>query len=126
MMSGSSIPFVKEVYTLEAIEVAAGGGKKDKFDLPDPPPRASGSTRQRGGSRPSKMAQKNTVSNKFRGQLEKLVEQLQATTPHYIKCVKPNAVKLPGGFSNKMVVEQLRYSGVLEVVRIRRQGFPLR
>ena len=54
------------------------------------------------------------------------MEQLQATTPHYIKCVKPNAVKLPGGFSNKMVVEQLRYSGVLEVVRIRRQGYPVR
>jgi myosin heavy subunit len=35
-------------------------------------------------------------------------------------------VKLPGGMSNKMVVEQLRYSGVLEVVRIRRQGYPVR
>ena len=33
---------------------------------------------------------------------------------------------MPGGFSNKMVVEQLRYSGVLEVVRIRRQGYPVR
>ncbi|GMH55700.1 hypothetical protein TL16_g01972 [Triparma laevis f. inornata] len=124
IMSNSELDFVKEVFTIEAVE-AAGAGKKDVFDLPNPPERQSVS-RARQGTRVSAFAQKQTVSSKFRAQLERLVEQLQATTPHYIKCVKPNAVKLPGGFSNKMVVEQLRYSGVLEVVRIRRQGYPVR
>ena len=63
---------MKEVYTLEALEAAGGGGKKDEFDLPDPPPRQSVTTRPRGASRPSKLAQRNTVSSKFRGQLEKV------------------------------------------------------
>ncbi|GMH61496.1 hypothetical protein TrST_g9073 [Triparma strigata] len=125
IMSNSEIAFVKEVFTIEAVE-AAGAGKKDVFDLPPPAPNRQSVSRARQGTRVSAFAQKQTVSSKFRAQLERLVEQLQATTPHYIKCVKPNAVKLPGGFSNKMVVEQLRYSGVLEVVRIRRQGYPVR
>jgi myosin-5 len=54
------------------------------------------------------MAQKKTVSSIFRVGLEQLVDELQKTNPHYIKCIKPNAVKLPGGFSNSMVCEQVR------------------
>ncbi len=50
---------------------------------------------------------------------------LRSTSPHYIKCVKPNADKAPGLFDAHMVLEQLRYSGALEVVRIRQEGFPI-
>ncbi len=116
LMGASTSPLVKEVFSLAA----------------DAPPEASTSLESMSRSRastvrgPSGMAAKKTVSSVFRSQLGNLVSQLQATTPHYIKCVKPNAVKLAGGFSNAMVVEQLRYSGVLEVVRIRRQGYPVR
>ena len=67
-----------------------------------------------------------TVSCTFRRQLEELTATLKATEPHYIKCIKPNNVKAAGGFSPRLVVQQLRYSGVLEVVRIRREAYPTR
>jgi len=105
----------------------------DEFDqLPDAPrdsigPRGSIMGQRRSTGRGGRgMAALNTVSFVFRSQLEKLAEALRATTPHYIKCIKPNSVKAPGGFSNQLVIDQLRYSGVLEVVRIRREGFPTR
>ncbi|KAJ8576171.1 hypothetical protein ON010_g3046 [Phytophthora cinnamomi] len=67
-----------------------------------------------------------TVSSRFRTQLAELMEVLWSTTPSYIKCIKPNNLKFPGGFSCELVRDQLIYSGVLEVVRIRQEGFPIR
>ncbi|GMF27817.1 unnamed protein product [Phytophthora lilii] len=67
-----------------------------------------------------------TVSSRFRTQLAELMEVLWSTTPSYIKCIKPNNLKFPGGFSCELVRDQLVYSGVLEVVRIRQEGFPIR
>eukprot|EP00644_Phytophthora_capsici_P007414 jgi/Phyca11/111822/e_gw1.21.22.1 len=67
-----------------------------------------------------------TVSSRFRTQLAELMDVLWSTTPSYIKCIKPNNLKFPGGFSCELVRDQLIYSGVLEVVRIRQEGFPIR
>jgi myosin V len=67
-----------------------------------------------------------TVSLRFRGQLDSLIATLRATEPHYIKCIKPNDVKSAGIFQAPLTMSQLRYSGILEVVRIRREGFPIR
>jgi myosin heavy subunit len=72
-----------------------------------------------------KLATTVTVSFQFRSQLDILLATLRATSPHYIKCVKPTALKTPGVFDSLMVLEQLRYSGALEVVRIRQEGFPI-
>ncbi|CAM9745824.1 unnamed protein product [Ascophyllum nodosum] len=77
-----------------------------------------------GGAGPSQMSNAVTVSKAFRGQLQSLMATLRATEPHYIKCIKPNNVKAPGGFSSHLVHQQLNYSGVLEVVRIRREAYP--
>ncbi len=67
-----------------------------------------------------------TVSRTFRLQLHDLMQTLRSTEPHYIKCVKPNSVKAPGGFSPHLVLQQLRYSGVLEVIRIRQEAYAVR
>ena len=45
---------------------------------------------------------------------------------HYIRCVKPNDSMAAFGFEQQRVLLQLQCSGVLEMVRIRRQGFPSR
>ena len=76
-----------------------------------------------GGGR--KMAATSTVSFKFREQLQDLMMTLRATQPHYIKCVKPNGSKEPHKFTSALAMQQLLYSGVLDVVRIRRQGYPI-
>lgn len=83
------------------------------------------------GKRPMSMSNKKhaaaaTVSSQFRAQLDELMRTLRKTRPHYIKCVKPNGAKAARSFQAQLVMEQLRYSGVLEVVRIRREGFPIR
>ncbi|KAF9611830.1 hypothetical protein IFM89_035815 [Coptis chinensis] len=60
------------------------------------------------------------------GQLFKLMQWLETTTPHFIRCVKPNSKQHPGMYDNDLVLQQLRCCGVLEVVRISRSGFPTR
>ena len=41
-------------------------------------------------------------------QLQSLMDTLNTTEPHYIRCVKPNTVLLPGIFENFNVLNQLR------------------
>ncbi|KAL7087756.1 hypothetical protein ACP275_13G088300 [Erythranthe tilingii] len=70
--------------------------------------------------------QKQSVATKFKDQLFKLMQQLESTTPHFIRCIKPNNKHIPGMFDKNLVLEQLRCCGVLEVVRIARSGYPTR
>ncbi|KAG8364986.1 hypothetical protein BUALT_Bualt18G0055600 [Buddleja alternifolia] len=73
-----------------------------------------------------KQNNKQCVATRFKGQLFKLMQQLESTRPHFIRCIKPNNKHIPGIFEKDLVLEQLRYSGVLEVVRISRCGYPTR
>lgn len=43
--------------------------------------------------------------------------------PHFIRCIKPNDNRRPGYVDRTKMAQQLRYTGVLETVRIRKQGF---
>nr|TKS18183.1 hypothetical protein D5086_0000006660 [Populus alba] len=67
-----------------------------------------------------------SVGTKFKSQLFKLMHQLEKTTPHFIRCIKPNAKQFPGQYEDDLVSQQLRCCGVLEVVRISRYGYPTR
>ncbi|KAM6229611.1 LOW QUALITY PROTEIN: unconventional myosin-Vb [Porphyrio hochstetteri] len=69
---------------------------------------------------------KKTVGHQFRNSLHLLMETLNATTPHYVRCIKPNDKKLPFTFDSKRTVQQLRACGVLETIRISAAGFPSR
>uniref|UniRef100_A0A4W3IQ09 Myosin VB n=1 Tax=Callorhinchus milii TaxID=7868 RepID=A0A4W3IQ09_CALMI len=69
---------------------------------------------------------KKTVGHQFRNSLHLLMETLNATTPHYVRCIKPNDEKLPFSFDAKRAVQQLRACGVLETIRISAAGFPSR
>ncbi|XP_040840603.1 unconventional myosin-Vb [Ochotona curzoniae] len=69
---------------------------------------------------------KKTVGHQFRTSLHLLMETLNATTPHYVRCIKPNDEKLPFHFDPKRVVQQLRACGVLETIRISAAGYPSR
>ncbi|XVF18987.1 hypothetical protein REPUB_Repub11eG0071900 [Reevesia pubescens] len=71
-------------------------------------------------------APKQSVATKFKGQLFKLMHQLENTAPHFIHCIKPNSKQLPGPYEEDLVLQQLRCCGVLEVVRISRSGYPTR
>ncbi|KAL3047616.1 hypothetical protein OYC64_021747 [Pagothenia borchgrevinki] len=69
---------------------------------------------------------KLTVGFQFRQSLEMLMETLNSTTPHYVRCIKPNDLKEPFMFDPRRTVQQLRACGVLETIRISAAGFPSR
>ncbi|KAG4165158.1 hypothetical protein ERO13_A13G061800v2 [Gossypium hirsutum] len=71
-------------------------------------------------------SQKLSVVTKFKGQLFQLMQRLESTTPHFIRCIKPNNFQSPGSYEQGLVLQQLRCCGVLEVVRISRSGYPTR
>ncbi|XP_023274836.1 unconventional myosin-X-like, partial [Seriola lalandi dorsalis] len=69
---------------------------------------------------------KPTVSSQFRDSLHALMATLSVSNPFFIRCIKPNMQKNPNVFDPEVVLNQLRYSGMLETVKIRRAGFPVR
>ncbi|XP_072340030.1 unconventional myosin-Vb-like [Scyliorhinus torazame] len=69
---------------------------------------------------------KKTVGYQFRASLHLLMEALNSTTPHYIRCLKPNDTKQPFSFNPNRVVQQLRACGVLETIRLSAAGYPSR
>jgi myosin-5 len=76
-----------------------------------------------GQQKPSK---KSTTGSQFMTSLQLLMTSLNSTTPHYVRCIKPNDSKLPFVFENVRAVQQLRACGVLETIRISAAGFPSR
>ncbi|XP_038720466.1 myosin-12 isoform X1 [Tripterygium wilfordii] len=72
----------------------------------------------------SKQSKFSSLGNRFKQQLQALMETLSTTEPHYIRCVKPNTVLKPGIFENYNVLGQLRCGGVLEAIRISCAGYP--
>eukprot|EP00076_Gallus_gallus_P015511 XP_015134559.1 unconventional myosin-IXa isoform X6 [Gallus gallus] len=64
-----------------------------------------------------------SISAQFQASLNKLMETLGQAEPYFVKCIRSNAEKLPLRFSDNLVLRQLRYTGMLETVRIRQSGY---
>ncbi|KAG7356913.1 ankyrin repeat domain protein [Nitzschia inconspicua] len=69
---------------------------------------------------------RETVSSQFRIQLHELRIRIDSTTPHFVRCLKPNEDLTPNKFNASMIADQLRCAGVLEAIRVSRIGFPHR
>lgn len=74
----------------------------------------------------SNKSHKKSVGSQFRDSLNMLMSTLNATTPHYVRCIKPNDFKTPFEYNPQRAVQQLRACGVLETIRISAAGFPSR
>jgi len=75
---------------------------------------------------PRKKKKQYSVSGEFKDQLGSLMDIVDLTEPHFIRCIKPNPQNLPDLYDRKGVTEQLRYGGVLQVVQVSRAGYPVR
>ncbi|XP_077592593.1 myosin-IIIa [Stigmatopora nigra] len=64
-----------------------------------------------------------TVASYFRYSLMDLLSKMVSGQPHFVRCIKPNNDRQPHRFDREKVLVQLRYTGILETAKIRRQGY---
>lgn len=66
-----------------------------------------------------------TISKQFQLQLNELQKIISNTKPHFIRCIKPNDENISNCFDRNRVLEQLKYSGILEAIRVAKSGYPV-
>uniref|UniRef100_A0A667W9Y5 Myosin VA n=1 Tax=Myripristis murdjan TaxID=586833 RepID=A0A667W9Y5_9TELE len=108
--------FLDEEKATSPVGQAPGTGGRTRLSVKPDKSRTSATSKEH----------KKTVGCQFRNSLQILMETLNATTPHYVRCIKPNDFKQPFSFDPKRAVQQLRACGVLETIRISAAGFPSR
>ncbi|KAM6452400.1 myosin-10-like isoform 1-T1 [Liasis olivaceus] len=79
-----------------------------------------------GASYKTKKGMFRTVGQLYKESLSKLMSTLRNTNPNFVRCIIPNHEKRAGKLEPHLVLDQLRCNGVLEGIRICRQGFPNR
>uniref|UniRef100_A0A8C0ZHU8 Myosin VIIB n=1 Tax=Cyanistes caeruleus TaxID=156563 RepID=A0A8C0ZHU8_CYACU len=68
----------------------------------------------------------STLGGQFKQSLEKLMKILEQCQPYFVRCIKPNDYKKPLLFDRELCIKQLRYSGMMETIQIRKAGYPIR
>lgn len=69
---------------------------------------------------------KHTLGSMFKNSLTSLMDTINNTNVHYIRCIKPNEAKKAWELDSHQVLSQLRACGVLETIRISCNGYPSR
>ncbi|KPI93117.1 Myosin-XV [Papilio xuthus] len=67
-----------------------------------------------------------TVAARFSDSLHQLLESMTRCNPWFVRCIKPNTDKSPMKFELPCVLAQLRYTGMLDTIKIRQTGYPIR
>ncbi|KAH9951404.1 P-loop containing nucleoside triphosphate hydrolase protein [Amylocystis lapponica] len=105
---------------------SASGGSRRSSVIPDPGRQSLISSAVSGPKRAGAVARKPTQASIFKASLVNLMETLNVTNVHYIRCIKPNEQKRAWEFTPQQVLGQLRACGVLETIRISCAGYPSR
>lgn len=108
-------------FLAEVLEAASAAREKDSATV------ANAKTTATSGRRMGVAAnRKPTLGGIFKLSLIELMQTINSTDVHYIRCIKPNEAKQAWKFEGPMVLSQLRACGVLETVRISCAGYPTR
>lgn len=108
MCRTSGCPLIKSLYKVE-IDTTPNQAQRNR----------------KGGPASSKKKLK-TLGGQFSSQLDGLMVSLRATEPHFIRCIKSNHEKEPRKFTGNLCLDQLKYAGLFEAIRIRKAGFSYR
>lgn len=74
--------------------------------------------------RKSSKGKKTMVVSKFKSQLSQLLSSINKTRTRYIRCIKPNAEKLPRVMDHEMAIKQLNSAGIVTAITVSRETFP--
>ena len=66
------------------------------------------------------------LCSKFRNEMNLLMEELSSCQCNYIRCLKPNEIKIKEFFVPTFVFKQIRYLGILDTIKVRKEGYPIR
>ncbi|XP_052871852.1 unconventional myosin-XV [Anopheles cruzii] len=67
-----------------------------------------------------------TVAARFSDSLQQLLQSMAKCNPWFVRCVKPNNDKQALRMDMPCVLQQLRYLGMLDTIKIRQSGYPVR
>ena len=67
-----------------------------------------------------------TATTAYKNSMLALAQKLQQKELHYVRCIKPNALKSSTLFDERLVLHQIRYLNITQNVRVRRAGFAYR
>ncbi|CAH7099288.1 Myo7b [Phodopus roborovskii] len=115
LVHSSKNKFLKEIFNLESPQIKLGHGTIRQMNTGSQFFKSSDSTK-----RPL------TLAGQFKQSLDQLMKILSHCQPYFIRCIKPNEYKKPLLFDRELCIQQLRYSGMMETVQIRKSGFPIR
>ena len=115
VLKSTTNPFLGDV-----LEASAHVRERDNAAVA---PKANGAPGKRLGAAANR---KPTLGGIFKSSLIELMNTINSTDVHYIRCIKPNEAKAAWEFEGPMVLSQLRACGVLETVRISCAGYPTR
>ena len=74
----------------------------------------------------NKKTSKLTLAAKFKSDLDNLMTNLRLTNPQFIRCIKPNNNQTSNQFDSRLALNQLKYSGSFEAIKIRKSGYSVR
>jgi len=114
-------PIVRKIFGGSEI-ARVGGGMKVNVSAE----KAKNSQRQTMSRIADKKSVAKTLATTFVASLADLMQKLNSSEPHFVRCLKPNQTKTPFDFEDDYTMRQLLYTGMMDTCSIRQKGYPIR
>ncbi|XP_076601854.1 unconventional myosin-IXb isoform X2 [Chaetodon auriga] len=72
---------------------------------------------------PHRKTKPATVSTQFQASLRRLMETIEKAEPFFIFCIRSNVEKKELHFDDELVLQQIKYMGILQMVHIQKSGY---